>query len=747
MIRKIFFLVLLSLLSGSSSFVGADGLDDKIRAAGTDIRVFCPATDVSHIQWAPLLYLNQTYGAEIHIALFRNSPAYQLRKSSSPDGQFHLARVGIGPEPDVNMLTDSVIASLFDGDYPDLAIFENGKDGASEWLPDLLENIQELSRNDSTAVSTLASIYRRVDDGRELSLVFNDAELFEKFREKAQSLSQTFDFAPPSAYKPERYRRYDLTDTDREKSGGDFIQRSGLSLFRLYGYIEKRLIEGPEKKTALKRLESYRSKIGVASQPWRSRSDKLDYLMEAYAEISGLEQMTQSGLSRLTDSSVIKSIRNLKRKNFMAIEEAAGIHWRGNLEIRETPFGETGKLTLDLDLTGPREIELSYFKFHTENGETVIIDSLSKVILPHQRFYREYPIDLSQIDFTEASGDSNLFSIEVIVRGLSLDLYVPFSAYDEENLSITFLPGYTFLKPFTEDQYTSLAQPFDWQLLVTKPYGSELDGRIIIDNPDGIVVGSFNDRIFMPRGVTARYFDIYFAAGRSIGYDLKKIGASLEVGGQVVAQTSAPVRIVRCEIPETRDIAFIPDKEGKLEDFLRISRVSFRPLTQRSLIRATLNAYDLMIVGESADDYYEIFERIQNRLNEYLRNGGDILILGQSVNWPFDIFEVPIYASKALSPPPPRVADKNHPLLNEPYTIDTDRLLNSFPAGVATYPAVVNGGREIISAGELGSYLRVVHINDGYVIYCGLPLLEMAAELNVEAIHLIANLLNFGHVE
>jgi hypothetical protein len=37
----------------------------------------------------------------------------------------------------------------------------------------------------------------------------------------------------------------------------------------------------------------------------------------------------------------------------------------------------------------------------------------------------------------------------------------------------------------------------------------------------------------------------------------------------------------------------------------------------------------------------------------------------------------------------------------------------------------------------------VTRIGEGQVIYCGLPLVEMISELNIEAIHLLANLLNY----
>jgi hypothetical protein len=435
----------------------------------------------------------------------------------------------------------------------------------------------------------------------------------------------------------------------------------------------------------------------------------------------------------------------LRQKVFLAIEEAIGIDWRGNFEVRETPFGKSGKLSLDLAVLGPREVELSFFKFHPSPDRTVVIDSISKIIEPHQRFYREYPVDLERLDFAGITHDSLMFSLDVVVEGLTLNLRVPFSDYAQENLGLRFLPGYTFLEPFTADQFTALAQPFDWQLLITKPYGSILDGRIKIDNPDGIVVGTFDDHIFMPEGITAKYMDIHFAAGRSVGYDLRTVRALLEVGGVTVAQTSAEVRVVRCEIPDTRDIAFIPDPEGRLEDFLRITRASITPFTPRGLIRAPLEAYDVLVIGSDAVSYYDVLGKVGDRLHEFVRNGGDILILGQSFGWPHDIFGIPIYTAKSAASVPAKILNSHHAVFTEPYEIDTQQLLANLRESSQAWPAMIGGGTEIISAGELGSYLRVFTIGEGHVIYCGLPLLEMSAALDVEAIHMMANLINFGY--
>ena len=296
-----------------------------------------------------------------------------------------------------------------------------------------------------------------------------------------------------------------------------------------------------------------------------------------------------------------------------------------------------------------------------------------------------------------------------------------------------------------QSDLTSLAQSFDWQLMISKPYQSELKGRLNIQVPDGIVLGSYNPIIVMPEGTTRIYVNVYLAAGRSIGFDSRRVAASLEVGGQTVAQASADVRVVRCEIPQKRAIAFIPDPQGHLEDFLRMTKATIQPLTPHGLLRATLEAYNLIVIGTDAESYWADLRNNSIRLADFLANGGDLLVLGQSFGWPDDVFPFGLYPSKSAAPPKATVTAFDQALFAAPYEVDTT-LINGLigQAGYA-FPAIVEGGREVVSAGELGSYLTVVRIGDGQVIYCGLPLLELAERLNVDAIHLLANLLNFGH--
>ncbi len=735
-------LVVAALIFHAAAVSGS--LDDAVRAAGCDIKVFCPAADPADIQWTALLYLNQTYGVQVYIAVLEKSPAYAAKLTTSTDGQFHLAEIGMGVGFAADSLTDSVLAVLFDGGYPDLAIF-----GASSsdltLIMSMLAHIRQTALIDSLSVGTLEEIYAREPSGGPGDIVLNDAELYKRYSGKIANLSRVFAANGPESYIPEQFRWYSRLDSPGiNGASGGFL--AGMEPFRLPGLLRDRLADSPERDNVVGRIDSYISNIKAAQKQWIGGLDQLSYLLAANEDIVRVaERCDPESMGHLSESGLCDRIISLRKRTYAALAEAVGIDWQGHLEIRDTPFGKTGKLSLDLTVTGPKEIELSYFKFLPQGKDPIIVDSISKMLEPHQRFYREYPVDISAIDVRPETGDSLLFAVEAIVDRVPLALYLPYREFADRDVGLTFLPGYAFLEPFTEGQLTALAQPFDWQLRITKPYASELTGTISLDNPEGIVVGSFNENVFMPIGITSKYVDIHLAAGRSIGFDRRTVKASLVVGGQAVARTESDVRVVRCEIPDTRDIGFVPDTDGRLEDFLRMSRSSFQPLTTRGLMRATLEAYDIIVIGSNADEYYDILRGTRDRLREFVDNGGDIVIFGQGFDWPHDLFEFSIYPARTSSDKQLHFAHQDLSILNFPYKIDIDALAKGISGTTSLYPAIIDGGAEIVSAGELGSYLQVVKIGDGYVVYCGLPLFEMAAELDVEAIHLLANILNVGY--
>lgn len=731
------------LIIASSAFCG--GLDEKIRVTQSDLRVLCPAVRSEDIQWGPLLYLNQAYGAEIYILLVQPSPFFGCQTVSTPDEQFHLARVGKGAEMADEAFADSVLTRFFPSHgYPDIVIAQANNATDSSLLFSMINRIHAVSQADSNALAPLEKIYIRTaaDTG---ALIFNDFELFGKYAAKAADIDSLFAPNGPLGYKQERYRRYRLVATDSvpAKPRGDFA--AGLDMFRLPNLISKRLIEGPEKTNIQNRLTKYRSFIRAAQARNIGRLEQTRLLASAYSEINHLVETFQSGGGRTVSSGALERAKTIQKRTYIALTEALGIKFHGDLVVRDTPAGKATKLMVDLTVTGPLPVELAYLKVMPVGGMPIAVDSISKKVQPHQRFYREYLVDTTGQTMKLGGKDSMQYAVEAVVEDIPIDLLVPYTKYSGGRVSISFLPGYAVLKPFGEGENTAIAQTFDWQLLITKPYDEELHGRLEIVVPDGIVVGTFDKSIDIPAGIAQKYMDIHLAAGFSIGTDIRVINAALYVSREKVASTTASARVIRCDVPESRRIAYIPDPNGQLEDFLRMLHTSFQPFTAQSLIRAPLEAYGLVVIGTNVPEYGPTLRGVSDRLREYVRQGGTILIFGQPLSWPHDLFPFSIYPAKSPVMLPPKVVDNGNQLLNNPYKVDAGQLVEKTDGDLSLYPAIIDSGDEIISAGEPGSYLKVSHLGDGTVIYCGLPLLEMAARLNTDAIHLLANLLNFGH--
>jgi len=747
MVKKWLFSGVIVLMTAllSVSVLMAASLVDEMRFAASDLRVFCPAVETDNIQWSALMYLNQTYGAEIYVALIKPAPVFGLREIVSPDGAFHMLFVGQGYGMDGRALADSLSEKYFDHLYPHLAFYESDDEDQAVVLTALLNRLKSNSQTDNLTLAPMEKIYYLGQASPGADVIFNDRELFNKYAELAEKLDDVFSGMGPGRYIPRIYCHYYLTDTtaDTEESG-DFVLPS--ESFNLTAAVENHLPQGSDKNEIMEGLARYRSQLNQALDHRNGSAEQLQAVGRACREMTVMIDNITAAAGFMAQYGGLSELERLRNKSLKALKLLAGIECRSELSFKDTPFGEAARLLLDVEVNGPQGVELSYFRYHEAGFPAVVIDSISRIVEPHQRFYRIYPIDLSNIRMNNRPGDTILFTIDIIVDGIEIAMPVPYREYAYAEVDIEFLPGYSFLSPFTEDQLTSLAQPFDWQVMITKPYGAELKGQLLINNPDGIVVGSYDENIDIPAGLTRKYMNIYLAAGRSIGYDIKTVSASLFVGGQEAARAYADVRVARCNIPETRDFALVPDSAGALEDLLRMAHASFTPLTRQGLIRAPLEAYDAFVIGPDALEYWNRLRSARERLRQFVYDGGEVIIFGQGFGFPADLFEFSINSSSIAAAPGGLKAVNSHSILSSPYNINVGLLLNS-AAGRKAWPARIGDGVEIISAGEPGSYLYVTKVGSGHVIYCGLPLLDMVAELDVEAIHFLANILNFGHGE
>jgi hypothetical protein len=82
-------------------------------------------------------------------------------------------------------------------------------------------------------------------------------------------------------------------------------------------------------------------------------------------------------------------------------------------------------------------------------------------------------------------------------------------------------------------------------------------------------------------------------------------------------------------------------------------------------------------------------------------------------------------------------------VLSKPHVIDEDELLADFTARRGVAAAIVSPAERVYVTPSGATLLSVSRIGEGQIIYCGFPLTEMISRLNLEAIHMLANILNY----
>jgi len=152
----------------------------------------------------------------------------------------------------------------------------------------------------------------------------------------------------------------------------------------------------------------------------------------------------------------------------------------------------------------------------------------------------------------------------------------------------------------------------------------------------------------------------------------------------------------------------------------------------------------VIVIGSGGWREYPSLRLIKGRLEDYVRNGGSIVIFGQTDDWPDGILPI------GLAPIAEQVTAKDiqnringATLLSKPYAISERILLDPLEKKLTMASALVSPAENVFVTPSGASLLSVSRLGNGQIIYCGLPLLEWVGQLNIEAIHLFANLLNY----
>jgi hypothetical protein len=279
---------------------------------------------------------------------------------------------------------------------------------------------------------------------------------------------------------------------------------------------------------------------------------------------------------------------------------------------------------------------------------------------------------------------------------------------------------------------------------IDKPVAYAGKVKLDLKTPSGLFAGAYRQEIDLEPGRTSDVVTIPFSVSNLFEMGIQSQTIKLFEDGAEISEDTGIIRVASCDISEDRMIGFLADTSGLLEDILRTSGAGYRALTDRALWTADLSAYDVIIVGTGAYLNFASLSDVKGRLEDYIRYGGSLIVLGQPDDWPQDVLPV------SFAPGPERVLPQelilllpNARVLSKSYKIDVDGLLAGLGGASDVHSAVITPSERVLVTASGANLLSVSRRGEGQIIYCGLPLTDLISRLNLEAIHLFANLLNY----
>jgi hypothetical protein len=278
---------------------------------------------------------------------------------------------------------------------------------------------------------------------------------------------------------------------------------------------------------------------------------------------------------------------------------------------------------------------------------------------------------------------------------------------------------------------------------VSKPLEFSGKARINLETPPGVFAGAYRQEIQLDKGQGSETMRIPFSISKLFELGIQNMMVSLVVDGRTVSVDTGYLRIAGCHVPDTIKIGLLSDTTGYLEDILRMTDAAWQTMSDRTLEVGDLGAYDVLLVGSGAMKYYPSFRRVRGRIQDFVTNGGTLVVMGQPSSWPSEVLPISLAPTKVmLTGSSIQTANATHDVLKRPTPILVSGLSAYFDRPTPVTAAVVSPCQPILTGPGSEMLLSVSTLGRGKVIYCGLPLVEMIGKLNIEAIHLLANILN-----
>ncbi|MFQ5606552.1 MAG: hypothetical protein ACE5GA_01290 [Candidatus Zixiibacteriota bacterium] len=743
------FFFTLAIISATSAQGGAGG--DLRQLSLSDLRIVYFFEDPEQIDWAAVALLAEHRGCQVTLASARHAERYLHRKQNHPDLELTLIELYLRED---NL--DSLMIGLDPRGWPpDIVIFGAGRSDtiwrkieerflSGELDPDTsklngLLGLRKVYRSrageSSGAISHGAIVNQRELLARYASAIRAAKEVFFpeltelSDAEKRQGLFSRYELA-----------RYSIAESFRES---EFL--SGMRPLRLESLVRAALPESAARTNHVGLAERFRSDFDAARQAG-SPKERVNLLVAAYRALSKLEKLTAAHEVARTAPLYQLYISSLATRVQRVTLAAMGLEWRGDITVRDSPEGPKVKFRATLSVSGPLGVSLARALFYPTTGDSaVVVEGKPQEVRPHQQLVREYLINTGGLDVASGALDSLRFAAEITYGGISMLATSVASIRGAQGLAVKFLPDFRFIPRVADILVDRSITPFYWKAVIDKPKFFGGDVSVDLKTPPGVSAGAVQRTLELESGAETQTFQFPLVAGKLMADGVSRLILTLREGGEALAIDTATIRVAGCEIDPKRALAFLPDSLGLLEDILRMTDADFLGLTNRALETADLSAYRVILFGSGCLKSHPSLLKVRERLERYVRQGGLLVLFGQSEDWPDDVLPLKINTSPSLLDGADLIVnERSHRVFSRPYTILTRQLTAGVDGGVLSTPAEMTFGRKLITDSRSGNtLLSIANMGEGRIIYCGFPLLEQIARLEIHSIHLLANLINY----
>jgi hypothetical protein len=709
-----------------------------------DVRVLYLFDDAESIDWPTLYYLNDNLGCRIDLLSVKPREVFGRRLHETANKEIFLHEYYL-PESDLVWI-DSLVAELFQERRPDIVLLDKARHS---------KLLSTVGKYITTSIPTSDRLFNilKIYEGKEATedtsglsgrVVLNGNELLNLYRERMEREIPTmfpwYEVQNLTASKLISYRLV-KSNLPQESPGANFL--SGIGQARLADILQQHLDKGPKKQTLLKHARHFISSFKAAQLA--VGKTKVDLIVNGYRQLRELTGYTNFGntLESLVDFRPY--LQDLSTKAEKAALEAVGLTWQGMIFLRDSPHGPKLKFMVSLSANGPKEIELSAVRFHPYwDTSTVVLDSVSRTIMPHQSYIKEYYIDVDRSHLEAEEPESLLFTAEIAYGQVPLVFSNSLPIWEAPELQVSFEPNYYFVPPLARLEVDRIVSSMTLRVVISKPQRYSGTVHLDLKTPRGLFAGAYRQEIQLDKGTTHETVRIPFSISNLFELGIQPLFLTLTADGKVVTTDTAQVRIAACHIADTLKVGFMPDSSGMLEDILRMTDAGFQPLTNRALMTADLDAYNVIVIGSGSFRHYPFFTKVKDQFEDYLRHGGSIVIMGQPDDWPQGALPVSLVPmTELVNEAEINNATPKTRILSKPYDISESNLLSFFNKRREVTSAVVSPAEKVYVCPSGGTLLSVSRLGEGQIIYCGFPLLKMISRLNIDAIHLLANILNY----